>query len=831
MWLFVFSVVTVKAQLDLEHWFPPIYKAIRNPNSDYSDVYLYLSTPHKIPFKVDIYAANVIKESILLSKDNPYIFKIHSTDFIITSPYRLLQPENLGIHVAGENSFYASIRMDLANNQNEIITSKGKTAIGKLFYSCNIPSNIQDIDFIKKQSMITSIIATKDNTKVRISGYDPIHPKQNLLNFGGHNNPVYQIPTNNNKEFNFILNKGQSFSLVLWKINNFENPLDDSYNNFIGAKIEADKPVAINNGNYYGNMNDNYFEAERGKFVIDQSLPVKNLGKEYYFQKGFSSIIGEQDKVSEKFLIVATKNNTEIYLNDEEKPVKILNEGQYYINKEDFHRTEKFVNDGVFIKASEPIYAYQLTSGSDEWGPRGEPYAWQNIAFALIPPLDSKLPNEINYIPKVEALGDKLHQDVILQVITEKNKGLVINGTNIYNAQNIIGNDKWEYYRLNNQFSNLELSSAGPIIAGIIGGKFNGNGISTAGFYTGFSNDPYIIQNGNCIQESVFLTISNKDFEGFQWQKNGQNIIGATNDYYSPITPGQYTCILYYSGFQYITKPIEIKDCPNIISEKDIGSFCNEFIEIPNFSIPNQNIKYDKFEILASPLNGTFKFENNKLFYFSNGIEGTDRIVYKICTNNNSLCETFKINFSIYPKAEAIIKNEIIADDFTTYNLENAIVNSNKNNISYHSTFDYANNNQFPIINFNQYNTKENKIFIRIENNYGCYSIYKVDLKSLPPSQPSLIKLPNSFTPNDDRINDTWNFEIISHYQNLKINIFDKYGNIVFFNNDKNNSHWDGKDSSGRKLPTNSYWAIIQWEDPKTNKILNKSMWIYLKNR
>ena len=30
----------------------------------------------------------------------------------------------------------------------------------------------------------------------------------------------------------------------------------------------------------------------------------------------------------------------------------------------------------------------------------------------------------------------------------------------------------------------------------------------------------------------------------------------------------------------------------------------------------------------------------------------------------------------------------------------------------------------------------------------------------------------------------------------------------MFFNNDKNNSHWDGKDSSGRKLPTNSYWAI-----------------------
>ena len=164
----------------------------------------------------------------------------------------------------------------------------------------------------------------------------------------------------------------------------------------------------------------------------------------------------------------------------------------------------------------------------------------------MIPPLDSKLPNEINYIPKVEALGDKLHQDVILQVITEKNKGLVINGTNIYNAQNIIGNDKWEYYRLNNQFSNLELSSAGPIIAGIIGGKFNGNGISTAGFYTGFSNDPYIIQNGNCIQESVFLTISNKDFEGFQWQKNGQNIIGATNDYYSPITPVSYTHLDVY---------------------------------------------------------------------------------------------------------------------------------------------------------------------------------------------------------------------------------------------------------------------------------------------
>lgn len=826
--ILTFSVNTVKAQLDLEHWFPPVYKAYNT--YDYSDAFLYLSTPHEIPFKVDIYANNILKESIILSKSFPYIYKIKSTDYILSSPYRLLIPDTAGVHVVGENSFYASIRMDLSKGQTEVITSKGKTALGTLFYSCNVPNGIQDADYIKKLSMITSIIATKNNTHIKISGFSPRYPKQNKLKFGGHYDSNYQAPLIESEKFEVTLNKGESYSLVLWKKYNFKDPLDDVYNNFVGAKIESDKPITVNNGNYLGNFNDQYFEAERGKFMIDQSLPVKKLGTEYYFQKGFTSIAGDQDKFSEKFLIVATKNNTNIYLNDETKPIKTLNEGQYYINKENFNQTEKFINDGVYIRANNPIYVYQLTSGSDQWGPRGEPYAWSNIAMALVPPLDKKLPNTINFIPQVNKITDKSFQDIILQVITEKNKGLKVNGTIISGAGNIVGNDDWEFYRINNPDNNLELSSSGAIIAGLIGGKFSGYGVSTAGFYTGYSNDPYIIQNGNCIQETVFLTISNKDFEGFQWQLNGQDIMGATNDIYIPLVPGIYTCVLSYSGLKYTTKPVTVNNCPNLLSEKDVGSFCNTFVEIPKFSPPNQNVAFSELNILAQPFNGIVKLENNKLYYSSDGIEGQDRYVYKICTSNSSVCETFKINFNIYPKAVAEIKPEIMAKEYITYDLSSVIINANGNYITYYNSFVDAENDKNRIIDFENYTTKLTSIFIRVETQFGCFTIYEFKLKSLPPDQPTLLVLPNILSPNGDNLNDTWDYKIITEYSNLDIKIYDRFGRLVFLHK-KNNFFWDGKDLNGRKLSTNTYWVVIQWENPKNKQILNKSMWIYLKNR
>lgn len=129
---------------------------------------------------------------------------------------------------------------------------------------------------------------------------------------------------------------------------------------------------------------------------------------------------------------------------------------------------------------------------------------------------------------------------------------------------------------------------------------------------------------------------------------------------------------------------------------------------------------------------------------------------------------------------------------------------------------------------------------MRITNTNKCFSVVSVKLNQTgtPPNpdpdpnpNPDISEFTNTFTPNDDGINDVWSFEKLKNYQNLQINIFDTFGNKVFQYKEGNPYYWDGKDLQRRKLPTGTYWAILKGENTDENKILNKSMWIYLKNR
>jgi gliding motility-associated-like protein len=69
------------------------------------------------------------------------------------------------------------------------------------------------------------------------------------------------------------------------------------------------------------------------------------------------------------------------------------------------------------------------------------------------------------------------------------------------------------------------------------------------------------------------------------------------------------------------------------------------------------------------------------------------------------------------------------------------------------------------------------------------------------------IQPPNAFTPNDDNYNDTWFLKNIYLYSDLDIQIFNRWGTIVY---DQNNSYnpWNGI-YHGQPLPAETYYYII----------------------
>jgi gliding motility-associated-like protein len=89
----------------------------------------------------------------------------------------------------------------------------------------------------------------------------------------------------------------------------------------------------------------------------------------------------------------------------------------------------------------------------------------------------------------------------------------------------------------------------------------------------------------------------------------------------------------------------------------------------------------------------------------------------------------------------------------------------------------------------------------------GCSATDQVLVKILYPLQ-----IPNAFSPNGDGINDVWNVKYLADYPGATVEIFDRYGKLVF-RSVGYNKPWDGNFNGG-PVPVGVYYYIIT---PKNN--------------
>jgi len=104
----------------------------------------------------------------------------------------------------------------------------------------------------------------------------------------------------------------------------------------------------------------------------------------------------------------------------------------------------------------------------------------------------------------------------------------------------------------------------------------------------------------------------------------------------------------------------------------------------------------------------------------------------------------------------------------------------------------------------------------------GCVSSDTITVLACEIELPSgKIKIPNTFTPNDDGDNDVWNISGIRDYPNCIVEVFDRWGRRVFISTRGYTSPWDGRDARGRHLPMETYYYIIHLNDGKNIEPLN----------
>jgi gliding motility-associated-like protein len=89
----------------------------------------------------------------------------------------------------------------------------------------------------------------------------------------------------------------------------------------------------------------------------------------------------------------------------------------------------------------------------------------------------------------------------------------------------------------------------------------------------------------------------------------------------------------------------------------------------------------------------------------------------------------------------------------------------------------------------------------------GCFASDTMELIVLP-----AISFPNGFTPNGDGVNDVWQIDNITPFENCEVEVYNRWGQLLF-RSVGYNTPWDGR-YDGQELPVGTYYYVIDLNDP-----------------
>jgi gliding motility-associated-like protein len=697
------------AQLDREHWFAPMVDRTGNPNPYQK---LYLSTSRTTPFPVNIYNNNVLIGTVTISKNNPQKFDVLREYIITTLQTDLFTPTSKGLYLKAEFPFYANLRFSVFNHA-EIITSKGIPSTGKNFYAANAPISVSNLIL----NFMTSVLATEDNTTVTISGYKPAVQFSNGTT--GTTNPT----------MTFTLNKGQSYII------DGSGTIAGNSDGFIGAKITSNKPVNITNGNFNGQYAGNY--ASSSDILMDQAVPVERLGNEFALVKGNGSIGANMEGA----LIIATEDNTQIFLNNEIPPIATLNTGQYYVVPDTKYQAQGGGHYNLYIKTSKNAYVYQVLAGDSGAG--------NEVAtggFNFIPALNCYLPKQINELGLIDENfvhsnnnpSGILNIPTKLNLITQRGAVVTVNGVTppiATGPYNMTGTTNWVTYGIPNVTGTITVVSDKAITAGINAGS---DAVGYGGFFAGFPTQPVILKSGGDCVPGIVLTIDPIIYDTYQWYRNGNLIPGATNSSYTPVEPGFYTCsVTMGSCAPLVTDQYKVLNCMK--QSTKVYNLCTSQTITPAFSSSVQTPVPTTVAIVTAPTLGTATIDpiTGIITYTVNtpGTTGTDTFTYTFCGNDTIFtdCETITVTVNI--QALIVTNATLYACNINgqgTFNLTSAnITNNSPVTITYYPTLaDAQTENPAALITgTNAYAAPNGTIiYAVVKNNIGCKSIAQITL-------------------------------------------------------------------------------------------------------
>lgn len=714
--MIVLTVSKLFAQRDTEHWIAPYYAS-----TGYTQA-LYLSTDSLTPIEITITSNGLpvpipavgtpAQNTVTISKGNPQIFVIPASYISTNQATEAFNVIDKGLYITGPQPFYCTLRMVSGTAHGEVVTSKGKAGLGREFHVAATPyggtTNVGN-------NFTAGIMATENNTVVTTTWTGP------TTFIGG-------APTTNTHTV--TLNKGQSFIYA-------GNAGLSSYNieSFIGARIVSDKPITLTNGNVNGNFGDTFGGSDA---ILDQSVPINRLGSTFAMVRTRSTLADLEGGI-----VVATENNTQIFLNGSITPVATLNKGQWHrIRGDNYVQQGTSDHFNMFITASRNIYLYQLVSvgsGSSSNNTGG---------FNYIPPLNCFLPRKIDEIGKINEMpsGPGItsvvppEQNIKLNILTETGATVLVNNIAPTAAEGpfpLTGSTAWVTYSLSNVAGNITVQSNKAVTAGINGG-YNTSGYG--GYFAGFSSVPVIakkFQTGDCAP-GIILEVES-GFDTYQWFLNDVLIPGATTNTYAPTTGGNYTVRVTMGTCTPVITPVfKVFSCLQKTTQN--VDICGSKIITPTFTTFTQVPQASSVVITTPPQHGTATLNTTTgvITYIPEpGYLGPDVIVYKFCGTAPEFidCEEFTLNLNLIPFTltdRTIYSCQYVGKgffDLTTANVTDYTTPVTK---KYFPSLADLNANTNQITNPTNYFSGAGFVYVLVATTEGCTANAKITLDFYP---------------------------------------------------------------------------------------------------
>lgn len=690
-----FICLIVNAQLDSEHWFAPMSASSLQGTPE---CFLYLSTNETTPFSVQVSNNNIVFSTVQVSKNNPVQLTIPNNYMIASTPNNLFTANTMGLHVKGTKKFFANFRFSVPQ-QAEIITSKGMAGVGKTFFIGTAPTTSPK-DYVNSTVGVT---ATEDNTTVTVSGYNP--------------NIIFSNGTSSATK-TFTLSKGKSYILDV----NSNMGGTTNRRGLLGAKIVANKPISVTNGNFNG-----LYTAQNNTNVdilMDQAVPTERLGKDFIMVKGN----GPNSVGMEKAMIVATENGTTLTVNGNPVNGVNLNAGDYYMIEGNNYINQGNGNYNMSISSSKNVYVYQLLAGASG------STVYQTGGMNFIPPLSCFLPKEINEIGYINKIGNTSY-DTKLNIITQTGATVTVNGAQVTGFVPVNGNPNWVTYSKTNVTGNITVTSTKPVTAGIAAGN---GAVGYGGYFAGFSSIPVITKTGDCYHGVSLEVESGSD--AYQWYLNGAIIPGETNPTINPdlYGSGLYTCYITKNNCESrFTAAYDYTKCPPITTTVfDIGS-CNTKVIDPVLTNSTQAVDPAYTTVIVQPANGTLTINptTGQIIYTPNpGITAdiTDTFTYYIQGDGNPAAFEYfniEVNTHVLQTSNASMSSCAAANGNGTFDLTTAVVTPDAT-----ATKTYFTNANLTgqIMAPASYSGPAGTVYVKVTSVYGCSQTATITLNAYP---------------------------------------------------------------------------------------------------